>query len=165
MEGETVSDKFTEALRHLGHIYEVRKHPPLPDRARHILKVYRPTGEIKARCGSEEPQGIGCSDLILDASCERCREIEGIPPALTKRGLMLDLVNILCSIEQQFLDAMSWNFHNPNEPPINPDPEGELAKGWLDNYQQLIKMMACFEPTMKHHEGRFSWPADLEEKQ
>lgn len=156
-------EKFTEALQHLGHIYEpLSEEFVTQERVRHVLKVYLPTGEVRARCGSPEPQGIGCLELLLDANCKRCREIEGLPPALTKRSLMLDLVNMLCTIEQQFLDAMSWNFHNPDETAINPDPDGELAKGWLDIHQQLIQMMERFEPTMKKHEGRFSWPTDLE---
>jgi hypothetical protein len=74
---------------------------------------------------------------------------------------MLDLVNIMCNVEQMFLDAMYWNYHNPTKMPINPDPDGELAKGWIDARSQLVSMMARFEPTMLKHEGRFGWPTDF----
>lgn len=160
-----MTDKFTEALEHLGHIYEPRPEgmEACEPRVRHVLKVFVPTGDVKARCGSAEPQGLGCSALWLDSNCEQCREIEGLEPALTKRGLMLDLINSMCDIEQMFLDAMYWNFHNPDEESINPDPDGELAKGWIESQMQIASMLARFEPTMKRHEGRFSWPTDLEE--
>lgn len=159
-----MSDRFNEALRHLGHIYEQQADRVVePVRIRHVLKVFVPTGNIAARCGSQSTQGVGCPALYADSNCEECQEMEGLLPALTKRGLMLDLVNIMCDVEQMFLDAMYWNFHNPDETPINPDPDGVLANGWIESQMQIIQMMGRFEPTMKKHEGRFNWPTDLDD--
>lgn len=157
-----MSDKFTTALRQLGHIYEPRtaEEPRRP--VRHIEKCYVPTGELKPFCGADGV-GIGCPDLWLDSNCEQCRTKEGLPAsAMTKRSLMLDLVNIMCDIEQMWLDAMYWNYHNPTEEPQNPDPDGILAKAWIDNQSQLLSMMARFDPMMKRHEGRFGWPEVLD---
>lgn len=160
-----MSDRFTEALRHLGHIYETG--PELIDispdeQIRHIQKLYVPTGELKSICGSDSGRGLGCPALWPDSNCESCKNREGITERfVTKRSLMLDLVNVVCDIEQMFLDAMHWNFHNPTERPINPDPDGELAKVWVDYQMQIILMLGRFEPTMKKHEGRFGWPTDF----
>lgn len=158
-----MEDGFTEALRHLGHVYvpqpEVEIGGPLP--VRHILKLYVPTGDVAAFCGSTDLQGLGCPALWPDSNCEQCREAQGLGPSLTKRSLMVDLVNVVCNVEQMFLDAMYWNFHNQIETPINPDPEGELAKAWIESRTQLVSMMARFEPTMQKHEGRFGWPMDF----
>lgn len=159
-----MEDRFTEALRHLGHIYvpqpEHETGGPLP--IRHVLKLYVPTGDVAAFCGSADLQGLSCPALWPDSNCEQCREAEGLEPFLTKRSLMIDLVNVICNVEQMFLDAMYWNFHNKTEePPINPDPDGELAKAWIDSRIQLLSMMARFEPTMQKHEGRFAWPTDF----
>lgn len=158
-------DKFNEALRHLGHVYEPRPEgftAQEPSRVRHVLRVFMPTGDVRPMCGSPDQQGLSCPELWLDSNCERCKAIQIIPLAITKRSLMLDLVNGLCDIEQMFLDAMYWNFHNREQEPINPDPDGELAKSWLEYEMQIISMMARFKPTMGKHEGRFSWPTDLE---
>lgn len=161
-----MSDRFTEALRHLGHIYEPRPEgfAVEEENVRHVTKVFVPTGEIKPICGTPNPaSGLGCPALWLDSNCERCKEIEGgLAPALTKRSLMLDLVNGMCDIEQMFLDAMYWNFHNPDKEAVNPDPDGDLAKTWLEYEMQITSMMARFKPTMEKHEGRFGWPTDLE---
>jgi len=135
----------------------------IPNRPRHILKVFTPTNEVRPICGSQDPQGLGCPELYLDSNCERCREIEELPEAITKRSLMLALINDMCNIEQMFLDAMYWNFHNPQSASINPDPDGGLAKGWVDHKAQIESMMAKFEPTMLKHEGRFGWPEDLKD--
>jgi hypothetical protein len=156
-----MSDRFTEALRYLGHIYEPRPaDAEIKHSIRHIEKCYLPTGDVKPICGAEG-QGLACPNLYPDANCEQCREIEGVPVAITKRSLMLDLVNTMCDIEQQFLDAMYWNYHNRDEEPINPDPDGELAKAWTDYKIQIMSMMSRFELTMTKHEGRFGWPAEL----
>ena len=158
-------DRFSEALRHLGHVYSRAVTEPRPARVRHIVQVFVPTGEILPICGASpiEAQQLGCRELWLDTNCPKCRELRQVPAAvLTKRSLMLDLINTLCDIEQTWLDAMNWNYHNPDKEPINPDPDGALAKGWLEGHEQLIRMLACFEPTMKRHEGRFNWPTDLE---
>ena len=158
-----MSNKFTEALGYLGHIYEPRPPEFIPDdKVRHVLKVFKPTGDIKAICGAPEVRGVGCPALRLDANCERCREIEGLPVAITKRSLMLDLINALCDIEQMFLDAMYWNLHNRDKAPFNPDPDGELAKAWLIYKAQIDNMIVRFQPTMENHETRFSWPDSFE---
>lgn len=156
-----MSDRFTRALQQLGHIYEPRETVE-PRRVRHIEKLYVPTGDIKPICGAEGT-GVSCPALWLDSNCEQCRAIEGLAPAaLTKRSLMLDLVNIICDVEQMWLDAMYWNFHNPNEEPQNPDPDGVLAKAWLENQTQIVQMLSRFEPTMKRHEGRCGWPEEID---
>jgi hypothetical protein len=77
--------------------------------------------------------------------------------------VLINLVNELCNFEQIFLDAMYWNFHNPDENPINPDPDGQLAEGWLMFQRQIVSMTERFKPTMVKHEGRFAWPTDLED--
>ena len=64
-----------------------------------------------------------------------------------------------------FLEAMYWNFHNRDEEPINPDPDGELAKAWIESRIQIMAMIERFGPTMEKHEGRFGWPVDLEPPQ
>ena len=161
-----MSDKFSEALRHLGHIYMPRSEGlAVETRTRHILQVFAPTGEVLPICGADRKQGRSLGDPALwaDSDCGQCCELRGIAPAITKRSLMLDLINSMCDIEQIFLDAMSWNYHNPNEEPIDPDPDGELAKAWLDDHDQILSMAKRFQPTMEKHEGRFSWPTDLEE--
>jgi hypothetical protein len=160
-----VRDKFTEALRQLGHIYEPRsKGITVGHQVRHIAKLFVPTGEVQPICGAEDyTRELCCPALYLDSNCERCREIERLPQAITKRSLMLDLTNVMCDIEQTFLDAMYWNFHNRDEAPINPDPDGELAKTWLEYKMQINSMMARFEPTLKRHEGRFGWPTEFGE--
>lgn len=160
-----MSDRFTDALRQLGHVYMERAEDiAVEERVRHVAKMFLPTDDVKPICGSDgaEHRMLGCPQLYLDSNCEQCRESEGLAPAITKRSLMLHLINTICDIEQIFLDAMYWNFYNPEHEPINPDPDGELAKGWVESQMQIVSMMARFEPTMKRHEGRFGWPSDLD---
>lgn len=154
---------FDDVLRSLGHIYEPRQDEPEEHEVRHILKVYVPTGNVQPRCGANEIKGIGCSNLYADSNCPKCRELEGIKPSITKRSLMLDIVNALCDFEQGYLDAMYWNFHNRDKEPINPDPDGELAGEWRQYKAHLISMVERFEPTMNRHEMGFGWPEDLED--
>lgn len=159
-----MSDKFERALQLLGHIYEARPADFVAEepRVRHIERVFLPTGELKPICG-DAGKGLGCPQLWLDSNCEQCREIAGLPPAaVTKRSLMIALVNNMCDIEQMWLDAMYWNFHNSDKEPLNPDPDGTLANAWIENQMQIVSMLARFEPTMKTHEGRFGWPEHLE---
>lgn len=154
-----------EMLRNLGHCY-VLAETEHKNRVRHIAKVAL-SGEVLPVCGAKvraETKFLGCPELWLDSDCEQCRAIENIKSAITKRSLMLNLVNQLCDIEQMFIDAMYWNYHNGNENPINPDPNGEMSQIWLDFQAQLILMMARFKPTMDKHEKYFGWAENFGEK-
>lgn len=157
---------FDDALRQLGHIYVARSEShPHAERVRHIGKVFVPTGDVTAFCqpsDGTETRIIGCPDLWPDSNCVKCRALEGFDQDfLTKRSLLLETVNILVDIEQMFLDTMYWNYHNPNETPVNPDPDGFLAEQWGQQVAQIEQMIARFKPTMARHENRFGWPTEI----
>jgi hypothetical protein len=163
---------FDEVLTHLGHNY--CDAPPVagvPATAciRHIAKVFVPTGEVRAFCEAELVINggsalIGCPDLWPDVNCPKCLELEGLDGRyLTKRGLMVDLIHNLMTIEQIFLDAMYWNSNNPDEEPINPDPDGLLALQWQSCSDQISKMLDRARGFMTRHGDRFGWPEDIEE--
>lgn len=158
-------DRFTKALQQLGHIYEpCPEDAVVEERVRHILRVFVPTGDIMPVCGApQNGRGICCRELWADSNCEQCRAVEGVKASITKRSLMLNLVNDMCDFEQLFLDAMYWNGSNLRHEAINPDPNGEVAEAWSADKKQLESMMKRFAPTMEKHAARFGWPTDLAE--
>lgn len=168
-----MKDGFQKVLRGLGHIYcehPEPEHEGEPDRIRHIGMVYQPTGKVLPIC-SENPDTaetqnvLGCPALWLDSNCAECRKCDGSDYlAITKRSLMLNIIHALINTEQLFLDAMYWNFHNPNEKPMNPDPDGFLAEEWQKLADQIIQMLERARPTMTKHGDKFGWPETVEEK-
>ena len=42
--------------------------------------------------------------------------------------LLLDAENIICKIDQMFLDCEHWNNIHPNEEDLNPDPDGSIIR-------------------------------------
>lgn len=161
---------FETILRGTGHLYCEAPECDLPrvrDRVRHIVKIHLPTGEIRPICGQalgDNDQQLCCPGLERDSNCPACIDACGIvDESLTKRSLMLDQVHCLINFEQIFLDVMYWNFHNPDETPINPDPAGELAAAWENRADQIIQMIERCRPMMSRHANRFGWAEEISE--
>ena len=45
-----------------------------------------------------------------------------------KAGIIARAKHIVSEIDQMFRDAEYWNSRNPNEPPIDADPDGTLRQ-------------------------------------
>lgn len=60
---------------------------------------------------------MGCSDV----SKNKLTRMAGVPESITRKAM-----DIKSEIEQLFLDVEHWNTINPDEKPIDPDPDGKL---------------------------------------
>lgn len=162
-----MAEKFTyeEVCRALGHIYE---DPPDPENARgfaynrHITKQLLPEGLALTLCARvvDATERLIAPALWRDSNCDQCRQMAGFAAiSLTKRMLLVNCVNLLMNIEQDFLEAMWWN-HNrtEGEEAINPDPDGFLADAWEQNVDQVNRMLERFRETMRNHSSKFGWP-------
>ena len=59
-----------------------------------------------------------------------------------RQRLINEAARIANNIEQMFMDAEYWNRHHPNETPLNPDPDGQLAH-WKRGMESLLKSEAA----------------------
>ncbi len=76
--------------------------------------------------------------------------------------LMKENLRLRLEIEQQFIDAAYWNTNTrkPDEPKINPDPEGQLAGHWLMLHYAAIEMSNQIFPAMQNHFERYCKSTD-----
>lgn len=164
------SEEFENLLRQTGHFYtgdplraEDKTEPP----SRHLVKA--DTTELALLCVEQDRMPAGNERVLManefhhDLSCPICRKLAGLADirSVTKRSVMLNAVNVLVDIEQMFLEAIYWKEFRKDEKPINPDPDGTMARYWLEHADQLIKMIERCRPLMKSHEGRYRWPDQL----
>lgn len=167
-------DKFEQVLRGLGHVYCESPASELCRASisvRHAARLINDFGEISPFC-ADPPRALGeneryitCKQMFRDINCAECMRLLGFTgESLTKRSLLVDCIHILVNIEQSFLDAMYWNFHHPDEEPINPDPDGEQALFWEQQADQIVQMLERARPTMTRHANKFGWPDELKEE-
>jgi hypothetical protein len=55
-----------------------------------------------------------------------------------RQRLINEAARIANNIEQQIIDIEYWNSHHPNEEPIDPDPDGQLAT-WKMRMESVLK--------------------------
>lgn len=70
----------------------------------------------------------------------------------TRQTLMQDALKHILKIEDLFNTADYWNrrVREENEV-INPDPDGEMAKNWLNLSEELIGLIVRYRPAMGKH--------------
>lgn len=161
-------DEFEKLLQHFGHVYVAIEGLPThraTKRFRHLAKNNKE--DLFLLCEERNRSPDEDSDRILmshyfhhDLNCLICRDAVGLrnTASLTKRSLLVEIVNILVDIEQQFLEAIYWKEFRKDADPINTDNDGVLASAWQEQADQLIQMVERFRPLMQKHEGAFGWP-------
>jgi hypothetical protein len=165
-------ERFERILTALGHNY-IEDAPELEgssatDRVRHLSWPDTPVKPLcRSRRKKSDPDAgfLMLRELFADINCPKCREALMMDDkrAITKRTLMVELVNSMISIEQMFVEAIYWKLCRSEEKPINPDPDGLLAEGWQANANQLIKMIEMARPLMEYHGDKYGWAETLTE--
>ncbi len=159
--------EFEKLLRCYGHFYT--ESPDEENKAAHRVRHLglSQSEDLRVLCtnrpvDADHDQILMLSQLFHDLDCVECRAVIGLPRhSLTKRGLMIDIVNILVNLEQMFIEAIYWKEFRSDAEPINPDPDGVLAQQWQIQADQIIQMIERCRPLMQKHENRYGWPEEL----
>lgn len=72
---------------------------------------------------------------------------------ITRQTLIKDAVRQMLEIEDLFNTADYWNrnVRKADEDPINPDPDGELAKAWLNFSEEMVGLLMRVRPAFTKH--------------
>ncbi len=140
-------------------------------RVLHLAKMINDSGQMSAYCSDpprpidmETEATIQSSRFHDDVSCPKCRQMAGLgEPKISRMYLLLQMVAMQMDIERLFWDAIEWNSSHPDEPPMNPDPDGVMASNWLMLRAQFIAEIDKMKAFMEKHDGRFGWPEELRE--
>lgn len=76
-----------------------------------------------------------CGDEAYDiyVLAENAQNLPATKGEVTKESLIADARRIIKNIDQMFIDVRHWNENTrprpyPNDPPIDPDPDGQMAR-------------------------------------
>lgn len=153
---------FQDLLKQTGHVYPDYESNHVTE-LRHAYVLVQ--GDIVTGCGKifqDVKRGVGCPGLWPDVNCPVCRATVKPKSALTKRRVLTAIVDDLINIEQLFLDAAWWNVNNADKPPLNPDPDGQLAATWSELNREAISILDRMRGLMEDHYNKFGWPENVD---
>lgn len=94
-----------------------------------------------------------------EVSCPDCRRLLELPDEPSRGSILRNNVAVCLSLSFQFIDALYWNeeIRQSGEEKINPDPDGQLAGGFLRLTNSFDEFMKPLKDMMEKHEKEFGW--------